>query len=111
LEIDHETVARELIRALRGDRSQTAFSRHLGYRCNVLYTWESGRRWPTAATFFRVSLKAKVDVAAKLPDFLGMHPEWLTEGRPMDRARVALLLRELRGSETSLLGRDGGLDC
>lgn len=100
--MDHETVARELIRALRGPRSQTAFSRHLGYRCNVLYTWESGRRWPTAATFFRLAQKSKVDVARGLPGFLGTHPAWLGSRGLGDRAAVAALLAELRGSMTTV---------
>lgn len=100
--MDHETVARELIRALRGGRSQKAFSRHLGFKCNVLYTWESGRRWPTAATFLRVAHKAKVDVARQLPDFLGNEPEWLGRGGALDRKAVASLLQELRGSMTTV---------
>src|SRR5262245_31263657 len=67
----HEVLAAELIKSLRGKRSQTAFSRHLGYRCNVLYTWESGRRWPTAATFLKVASKARIDLGGGLKRFLG----------------------------------------
>ncbi len=92
----HEILAAELIRALRASRSQTAFSRHLGYRCNVLYTWESGRRWPTAATFLRVAQRAKVDVAAGLRRFLGTSPRWL-QGDVAQPEVVARLLEELRG--------------
>jgi len=51
---DAEAVSSELVRALRGDRSQTALSRRLGYSSNVLYTWESGRRWPSASQLFRL---------------------------------------------------------
>jgi transcriptional regulator with XRE-family HTH domain len=92
----HEVIAAQLIRALRGKRSQLAFSRHLGYRCNVLYTWESGRRWPTAETFFKVALRSRIDLAGGLRGFLGTSPTWLNE----DVARsevVAQLLDELRG--------------
>jgi transcriptional regulator with XRE-family HTH domain len=105
----HEDVAKELIRALRGKRSQTALSRHLGYRCNVLYTWESGRRWPTAATFFRLALKSKLDLGAALPGFLGSTPEWLRA--PLaEPSSVAALLRELRGGMTTVaLARRAGV--
>lgn len=100
--MDHEVVARELIRALRGKRSQTAFSRHLGYRCNVLYTWESGRRWPTAATFFRVAHRTKVDLEEKLPLFLGSKPDWLRTRCLEEPTNVAALLGELRGNLTTV---------
>jgi transcriptional regulator with XRE-family HTH domain len=92
----HEVLAAELIRALRGKRSQTAFSRHLGYRCNVLYTWESGRRWPTAATFFKVAAKARIDLDGGLRRFLGTSPDWLKAGS-VDRKATAALLEHLRG--------------
>ncbi len=97
--MDHETLASQLIRALRGKRSQTAFSRHLGYKCNVLYTWESGRRWPTAATFFRVAQRAKVPLAQRLRSFLGSSPQWL-KGDVTRPEVVASMLDELRGGMT-----------
>jgi hypothetical protein len=50
--MDYERLSSELLRALRGKRSQTAFSKRLGYRSNVAYAWESGRAWPTALDFF-----------------------------------------------------------
>lgn len=92
----YEVLAAQLIRALRGKRSQTAFSRHLGYRCNVLYTWESGRRWPTAANFFVVAQRSKIDVARGLREFLGISPPWL-RGDVARPEIVARLLDELRG--------------
>jgi len=52
--MNYETLSSELIRALRGKRSQTAFSKRLGYRSNVAYAWESGRAWPTALDFFGI---------------------------------------------------------
>jgi hypothetical protein len=52
--MDFEKLAKELIVALRGQRSQTAFSKRLGYRSNVASAWEAGRAWPTAARFFQI---------------------------------------------------------
>lgn len=96
--MDHEALAGEILRELRGSRSQTAFSRHLGYKCNVLYTWESGRRWPTAETFFRVATKARIDWPAKLRTFLGSAPQWLPKKAGQDGSWIVAFLEELRGS-------------
>lgn len=96
--MNHEDLAAELLRELRGKRSQTAFSRHLGYKCNVFYTWESGRRWPTAQTFFRVAAKARVDWPAQLRVFLGSAPQWLPSRPTPDGEWIVPFLDELRGS-------------
>ena len=98
--MDHETLAKQLIRALRGRRSQVALSRRLKCRSNVIYTWESGRRWPTAAVFFHLATRNGVDVAAGIAQFLGTLPPAL-EGRDYsDPATVASLLSHLREGTT-----------
>jgi transcriptional regulator with XRE-family HTH domain len=51
---DYRLLVRQLVRALRGKRSQGALSRRLGYSTNVLYLWESGRRMPRATELFRI---------------------------------------------------------
>jgi DNA-binding transcriptional regulator YiaG len=96
--MDHDGVAADLLRNLRGKRSQTAFSRHLGYKCNVLYTWESGRRWPTVETFFRVLTKSKVDWPEQLRLFLGGDPSWLPKKATAEVEWLVPFLHELRGS-------------
>src|SRR5690606_6604411 len=45
-DLDFRALSREWVRAMRGPRSQTALSRRLGYRTNVIYRWESGARSP-----------------------------------------------------------------
>ncbi len=60
--LDYDLLSRELVRALRGDRSQRALSRRLRYESNVVYLWESGRRWPTAAGLFWLAHRTGVDV-------------------------------------------------
>ena len=44
-EMPAEALSRELIRQLRGRRSQMQLSRKLGLRSNLAYRWESGRAW------------------------------------------------------------------
>lgn len=97
--MDYETLARQLMRALRGARSQTAFSRRLGYSTNVAYAWESGTRAPTASQMLRAATRVGVDVHAALePFFQRRLPETLRELDPSAPRFVAALLRELHGS-------------
>jgi transcriptional regulator with XRE-family HTH domain len=94
--VDYEQLGRELVRALRGRRSQVAFSRRLGFRTNVVYAWESGRRWPTAATLLGAAGRSRIDVRAALAAFFPSPPSWLAKLDPASRDGVAQLLSELR---------------
>lgn len=62
-------MARELLRALRGPRSQVAFARRLGYAGNPVAKWESGARAPTGVETLRGAALVGVDVAAALGAF------------------------------------------
>jgi transcriptional regulator with XRE-family HTH domain len=94
--IDFELLARELVRTLRGRRSQVAFSRRLGFGTNVVYAWESGRRWPTASLFFRAAALAMIDLGAGLVRFIpgAAPPPQLDLGT---REGVASFLAAIRG--------------
>lgn len=63
---DAEAVSRELVRALRGERSQEQLNRRLRYASNVVYQWESGRRSPSASSFFWLAHRTGVDLPAAL---------------------------------------------
>ncbi len=109
--MDFEQVASQFVRALRGRRSQTALSRRLGYRSNVVYTWESGGGYPTAARAFEIAARVGIDPDAAIQRFYGREPPWLAEGSLTTRAGVAAFLRDLRGRQplTTLapaVGRD-----
>src|SRR5687767_1331950 len=52
--MDYELSARELVRALRGRRSQTAVRRRLKRNSNVLHAWETGSRYPRASDFLQL---------------------------------------------------------
>src|SRR5688572_2826368 len=108
--MDYELLARQVLRELRGDRSQTAFSRRLGYSSNVAYTWESGRRFPTAAEMFAAAGRMGVDVRGAIEPFLQRHlSQPLRELDPASSEFTAQLLRELRGTSSiqSLAERAG----
>lgn len=97
-QLDFEALAQELLTILRGKRSQTAWSRRLGYRSNVAYKWESGRRYPTAAEMFRACGRTGIEVRAALVRFYGRTPAWLDSLSPEQPEAVASLLRDLQGS-------------
>src|SRR5687768_3877448 len=79
-------------------RSQTALSRRLGYRTNVVYAWESGRRFPTTATLFRGMAKLGIDVRKLVKSFFATPPAWLDDIQISSPEGIARLLEELRGN-------------
>lgn len=94
--MDPEQLTRDLIRALRGRRSQTALSRRLGYKSNVVYTWEAGHRAPTAAELLRVAARTGLDVPAAVERFYRSRPAWLDQHDPCTPDGFAAWLRDLR---------------
>jgi transcriptional regulator with XRE-family HTH domain len=100
--MNHETLAIELIRALRGPRSQVALSRRMRCKSNVLYTWESGRRFPTAAVFFELAERVGLDTSAIVARFLGNLPASLQHARMREPRAVAALLEHLKEGTTLL---------
>lgn len=98
-DMNYDDLARDLMRALRGERSQIAFSRRLGYSSNVAYAWESGRRFPTGAETLRIAMRVGLDVRSGLGPFFQRHvPDELKDGDPASPAFVAALLRNVRGT-------------
>lgn len=95
---DYDTLSRELVRALRGPRSQGQLSRRLGCRSNVIYTWEAGLRWPTAAVTMDLAARTRVDTAAAWARFFRTPPAWLEEADVSRPATLARLLDDLRGA-------------
>lgn len=88
-----ESAASELLRSLRGHRSQVAFARRLGYRGNPITDWEHGRRYPTAPEALRAAARVRLDVPASFASFLPASPP--TSG---GKWAVAAWLDSLRGS-------------
>lgn len=97
--MDHDAVASQLLRALRGSRSQVAVSRRLGYRSNVCHAWESGAAYPTAARTFQLAERLGQDPAAAVTRFYGRRPDWLDRAPITSRAGVAAFLCDLRGRQ------------
>jgi transcriptional regulator with XRE-family HTH domain len=94
-----EQIAAELLRALRGKRSQRAFARRLGYRGNPITDWENGRRFPDAVEALRAAQIVRVDVRRAFAQFQAVPP-------PIDAKGDVVLgswLSELRGTTSAIL--------
>ena len=68
-------------------------------RSNVVYVWESGSKFPTAARAFEVAERVGLDPEAAVARFYGRRPDWLDDVRLSSPAGVAALLRDLRGRQ------------
>lgn len=75
---NYALIAQQLLRALRGRRSQRAFARRLGYAANPITDWEHGRRVPSVSEVLRAARLSGVDVAAAFSRF---HPAALAGDR------------------------------
>lgn len=76
----YQRAALELIRALRGKRSQIVFARRLGYRGNPITDWEHGRRHPTAAEALRAANLVGAPVRSAFARFHAAPPPRQTRG-------------------------------
>lgn len=104
-EISTEEVSRELVCQLRGTRSQVALSKRLRFATNVVYAWESGRRYPELSVFFRVAEAAGIPVKERVLGFLEDAPGELrsssfTSPRAVQRI-VTLLVGQLSKLEVA----------
>jgi transcriptional regulator with XRE-family HTH domain len=90
-----DRTAAEVLRALRGRRSQRAFARRLGYRANPITDWEHGRRFPTGVETLRAAHLVGVDVTRAFVAFhVAPPPAKVTGGR----FAIAPWLTAIRGT-------------
>jgi transcriptional regulator with XRE-family HTH domain len=107
-----ETASAQFLRALRGNRSQVAWARRLGYRGNPLTDWERAQNFPTAEEAFRVAVKAGVDVLVAFAEFDPRVPLTATSEGSFDFSdwlrrlcvgkRVTALANEMGASRSSV---------
>lgn len=63
----------------------------------MLYLWEAGRSFPTAADALTAAARAGINVRECLTSFFHRTPEWLEQTEPSSRQGVAALINDLRG--------------
>ena len=106
-----KVAASQLLRALRGNRSQQAFARRLGYRANPITDWEHGRRYPTAPETLRAAARTGKNVVAAFARFTPRVPlqpsaagfdlaNWLT--RLVGQTPISAIARSTGHSRSSL---------
>jgi transcriptional regulator with XRE-family HTH domain len=105
-----ERLAQQFLRAIRGNRSQVALSRRLGFASRVAAEWESGRRVPSAETALLACARTGIDVSSAFARFNAATGELIEvrgTGRraTIDPKGIAAWLRahrsRTRGSEIS----------
>jgi transcriptional regulator with XRE-family HTH domain len=69
--MDYATLVFQLVRAMRGRRSQQWLSRRLGFKGNQLYRWESGLRTMDWRDFLRLAKICQFDVGRALNKSIG----------------------------------------
>ncbi|MDD9943854.1 MAG: DUF4423 domain-containing protein [Myxococcales bacterium] len=107
----HEVIAVELLRTLRGRRSQNGLSRRFGYRTNVVSRWEQGRYWPSAVRFLRGCEQLGIDVGQCYARMFQRPPQEGASSSPASGASVAAFLQELRGgTPIGQLARTAGVN-
>jgi transcriptional regulator with XRE-family HTH domain len=65
-----ERLAAQFLRALRGRRSASGFSKLLGYKSNPVRLWEAGKRFPTALEALRICERLGRDVGEAFATFV-----------------------------------------
>ena len=95
---DVELLSRDLMRALRGGRSQPAFSRGLGFRSNAAYLWEHGRRYPEVSSFLKAALNRSAELDANLARFFEQPSETFAGPRGHSPRNVTRLVVHLIGN-------------
>ncbi|MFK7930413.1 MAG: helix-turn-helix domain-containing protein [Myxococcota bacterium] len=89
-----EEEASQLIRAIRGTRSQVQLARRLGYKGNPVADWESGRRFPTISRVLQACEAVGIDVQAAFARF---HPETAALLGGADDDGIARWMRQHQG--------------
>ncbi len=93
---DYEAIARQILRALRGKRSQAALSRRLGFRSNVAAKWESGQRMPSAEEVVTYAQKLGND---PVPAFAAFNPNAAAALGSSETPQLGPWLNALRGTQ------------
>lgn len=92
-----QAVAKDLVRAVRGRRSQAEFSRRIRYRSNIAQRWETGDCWPTAAAFLTACARVKPGTIHCFRQYFTRQPDWFSPTAPFTAESIAHFLRDIRG--------------
>jgi hypothetical protein len=100
--MSYESLAMELVRAVRGRRSCAELSRRAGYRSNAVHRWQSGLAFPTASRFLALHRRLQPNGPSWIERFFHVEPTWAAGLEPTSPHAVAAFLRQLRGTTAVL---------
>lgn len=100
IELDFKQVVAELVRALRGRRSQLALSRRLRFQTNVVHSWERSRRHPSITQVLALAEKVGVELAVPFRSLYPVRPPAWVDARAAftDVSVLARFLSDVRGA-------------
>jgi transcriptional regulator with XRE-family HTH domain len=99
--MNYDALASEIVRALRGERSQSALNRKLGFRGNQVQRWEAGTRKVSWLDFLKLCEASSVDLTRHMVRFLS---------GACDPADTAVLVERIIGGATLAdLARETGI--
>ncbi len=96
--LDTALLSCDLMRALRGSRSQPAFSRELGFKSNAAYLWEHGRRHPEVSLFLKAALAGRPKLRLPLARFFELPSDMFAGARAHSPRNVMRIVQGLVGS-------------
>jgi transcriptional regulator with XRE-family HTH domain len=97
--IGRDILVKELLRALRGRRSQRALSQRLGYSFNQVAKWESGHKKILWNEFVDLCTATKTPLAKSLAS------HYKYSGESSDASQIISMLIQVNGKSTSAIGR------
>jgi transcriptional regulator with XRE-family HTH domain len=108
---NYAIMAAELVRAVRGKRTQRQIGKKAGFSSNVVYSWEAGRSNPAASVFFRMAAVGRSDLFDNIDRFAASYVRAF-EARQLTKPEgVAQFMRELAADvPIASLARDLDLD-
>lgn len=87
------------------------FSRQLGFRSNVVYSWEHGRRYPEVSLFLRAALRGRPNLRGDLSAFFDLDEAAFAGRRGYSPRTVMRLVVQLAGATPkSRLALELGVD-
>ena len=98
MKVDWAQLSQELVKSLRGKRTQGALSRRLGFKTNVVYRWESGQRKFKVSDLIALLSIRQPDAVERLWQYAGF--ETTPPGDTMDGFDYARWLGVLKGDRT-----------
>jgi len=111
MRVDPDKLSQQLVRSLRGEQTQSAASKSLGFGSNVIYAWETGRRAPELSRLIRLAELSDSSIHRRLRAFFKSPAARLRSARLSTPRGVQFFIEELIGNSVrSEVAEKAGVD-